>query len=353
MAKKVILVDVPESAQKIPRDYAGYVFVSDIDKTYLATQIDSVSGLLRAAFETAERKSNVPGFSTILRAVRRGAIAEKARNPIYFVSASPPQIGTKILQKMEIDGVEHDGIIFKNQFEYLKRWNFKKLKEQVGYKLGALLSLWKKLPKTCKLVLFGDDSESDAIIFSIFSEILAKNISRIQLVELLRHIGVFEEEALRVAWLARQAATEALYPVQAAFINLDTGSNPAFYARYGSNIFPTENSLQTAFALFEQELIRDVAVITIAKEMVLKYDYSPKDLLKSLEIAARRGLFTLETLDKLWPILARQSLLTPFVEREQREGAVTKLNPRRWNTQNLFKHSLSELKLRYRDEGRY
>lgn len=352
MAKKVILVDVPESAQKIPRDYEGYIFISDIDKTYLATQIDSISGLLRAALETAERKSNVPGFSTILRAVRRGSGQERARNPLYFVSASPPQISRKLIQKMEIDGVENDGIIFKNQIEYLKRWKFKKLKEQVGYKLGALLSLWAKLPPKSKIVLFGDDSESDAIIFSLFSEILAGNLARHQLIELLMHIGVFREESIRVAWLSRQFVKDPVYPVQAAFINLDTGSNPAFYARFGSNIFPTENSLQTAVALFEHGLVREVAVNTVAKELVFKFDFSPADLLASLEVAARRGLFMTETLDKLWPALAAQGLLPPVQPREQKEGAVTKLNPRRWTNQ-VQKVSLAELKLRYRDEGRY
>lgn len=351
MTKRPV-VDVPPTAAVLPRDYAGTIYISDIDKTYLATQIESLGGLLRAAFESPESKNNIPGFSIVLRALRRGADEAATRHPLFFVSASPPQMRSKLMAKMEIDGVEHDGIIFKNQLDHVRSGNFRKLKEQIGYKLSALLSLWFELPKQSKLVLFGDDSESDAIVYSLFSEILAKSIEGIELERLLSYLGVFREDAIGIAWVSR-SLTEPRYPVRAAFINLETGSQASYYTRFGPTIFPTDNSLQTAVALYEMGCIRDRAVRSIGRELVLQYDFSPRELLASLEAAARRGLFMIETVDRLWGQLADAKVLPPApnVPRSAEQGAVTKLNPRRWT--ELGKPSLLELKRRYSEEGRY
>ncbi|MBS1983162.1 MAG: DUF2183 domain-containing protein [Bdellovibrionales bacterium] len=343
-------IEVPIRASLIPRDYDGYVFISDIDKTYLATQIDSLGGLLRTAFEAPESKGNVPGFSIVLRAVRRGAAETPMENPLFFVSASPPQMRAKLAAKMEMDGIEHDGMICKNQLSHVRRGAFKKLREQIGYKLEALLSLWLELPVNCKIVLFGDDSESDAVVYSLFAEILAGNIKGRELHVLLSQLGVFREDALGIAWGARRVQLAS--PVRAAFINLETGSQASYYSRFGSFIYPTDNSLQTAIALYEQGLIRDRAVKSIGRELVLQYDFGPRDLADSLEAGARRGLYMIETLDKLWHMLHEAAVLPAPVARPAQEGAVTQLNPKRWEWQGT-KTSLSELKKRYSDEGRY
>ena len=58
---------------------------------------------------------------------------------IYFVSASPPQIGQAIKEKLALDGIEYDGIVFKDQLQHLVRGKFRHLREQVGYKLTELL----------------------------------------------------------------------------------------------------------------------------------------------------------------------------------------------------------------------
>ena len=58
---------------------------------------------------------------------------------IYFISASPPQIGQAIRDKLRLDGVPYDGIVFKDQLQLLRRGKFGKLREHVGFKLGELL----------------------------------------------------------------------------------------------------------------------------------------------------------------------------------------------------------------------
>lgn len=343
-------IRVPDAARALPRNFEGTVFISDIDKTYLATHIDSIGGLLRAAFEAAEKKANIPGFSIILRAVRRGAGGEAAGNPVFFVSASPPQMARKLHDKMELDGVDHDGIIFKNQMRYVRTAEFRKLREQIGYKLGALLSLWFALPPKTKLVLFGDDSESDAMVYSLFAEILAKTIRPLDLFHLLEHMRVYREEALNVAWLARRVREPAA-PVQAAFINLETGSQAGWYSRFGGLVYATDNSLQTACALYEQGYIREQAVRSIARDMALNHEQTPSMLARSLDEGARRGTYGIDTLDKLWPSLHKAGLLPPPpVRGEAGEGAVTRLNPRRWKPEA---RPLRQLKRLYSDEDRY
>lgn len=344
-------IQIPFGAMQIPRDYTGFVFISDIDKTYLATQIDSLGGLLRAAFEAPESKSNVPGFSIILRAIRRGAMEQTVKNPLFFVSASPPQMRPKLLAKMEMDGVEHDGIICKNQLSQVRRGNFRKLKEQIGYKLYALLSLWSELPENCKTVMFGDDSESDAVIYSLFGEILAGVLRGRALTKLLGWLGVFREDALSIAWLARSVRTPK-YPLYAAFINLETGSQASYYSKLGSFVYPTNNSLQTAMSLYEMGLIRDRAVRSVGRELVIHYDFHPQQLQQSLEEGARRGLFLAATLDKLSGMLFEAGVLPEPVPRVPNEGEVTRLNPQRWFIDNA-KVTMAELMKRYSEEGRY
>src|SRR5688572_26893902 len=147
MPYRIPSILVPDSVYRIPKNYSGLVVVSDVDRTYLDTQIHSLGGLLRAAFERPERKHNVPGFSLLLRALRRGAEDAPAKNPLFFVSSSPPQIGPTLRAKMDLDGIEHDGLILKDQLRHVRAGHFKKLREQLGYKLGAFLSLWYFLPK--------------------------------------------------------------------------------------------------------------------------------------------------------------------------------------------------------------
>ncbi len=352
MATKFPGILVPQAATNLPRDYAGYVVISDIDKTYLATQIDSLGGLLKAAFEAPERKANVPGFSILLRALRRGGGDEALRNPLFFVSASPPQMEQKILAKMSLDGVETDGIIFKNQLRNVRKGNFKKLREQVGYKLSALLSLWEELPASSRLLLFGDDSESDAVVYSLFRQVVSGRVQGRTLAELLMHLGVFRDDALRLGWASRHVR-HASEPVEAVFINLETGSQPLYYSRFGSRLYATENSLQAALALYEKGFIRIQAVRSIARDLILHYDFNPRSLLRSLEEASRRGLFGVDTLDKLWPSLSEVGALPPPVAREASEGLATRLQVERFGAAREGRMELNELKRLYSEEGRY
>src|SRR4051812_25289349 len=104
---------------------APLVYVWDIDKTYLDTHFESIRGLLRTAVEKAFQKRNVPGTNLLVRALARTHHdANQKKFPIYFISASPPQMERKIKQKLLIDGINPFGSFFKDNLRNLKpsRW---------------------------------------------------------------------------------------------------------------------------------------------------------------------------------------------------------------------------------------
>ena len=71
----------------------------DLDKTYLDTDIDSVSGLIRAAVESATSKRTVPGAGALMRALQR----RKSPCRIVILSGSPEQMRPVIAEKLALD----------------------------------------------------------------------------------------------------------------------------------------------------------------------------------------------------------------------------------------------------------
>ncbi len=153
----------------VDADFAGDVYVWDIDKTYLDTRFSSLRGLLAIPFELAVDKNNVAGTVPVLRALRAGPDPKEPRfAPLYFVSGSPPHLRDVVEKKMILDGVQFDGITFKDQLGLLLSGRPSAITEQVGYKLNALLTLRRQLPPprpagepTVRFSLFGDDVEKD------------------------------------------------------------------------------------------------------------------------------------------------------------------------------------------------
>ena len=117
-------------------EYVGPAYIWDIDKTWLDTRISQVKGMLKIPFEFAIDKRALPGTTALLHALREGPTGREHR-PLYFITASPPFIRKSIERKMLIDGIEFDGITFKDQVEVFRRRQFKSLREHTAFKLGA------------------------------------------------------------------------------------------------------------------------------------------------------------------------------------------------------------------------
>ncbi len=266
--------------RRLPPDYRGDVVVSDIDRTYLDTHFSSLRGLLRIPFELAVDKLTIPGAAPVLRALRRGPAGRDAV-PLYFVSGSPPQIRRVIERKMMLDGVDFDGITFKDQFGLLRAGRPRSISAQLAYKVRALLSYARELPEGCRFVLLGDDTESDADAFVLFGEVVAG----------LRGAGLDERLLGTERWERRELLEMAESfpvrpdPVDLVFIHLARGTDPARLAH--PKVIPTRSYLQTALVLAHRGKIAADGIGAVAKALRRRLVTEPQ-IAEHLEDARRR-----------------------------------------------------------------
>jgi phosphatidate phosphatase APP1 len=182
-------LDIVDDRQLSPT-YDGPIHIWDIDKTYLATRFSSAKHLARIPFEFAIDKKSIPGMPAILRAIRRGTGNDFACTPLYFISASPPMLRQAIQRKMSLDGVDYDGITFKSWSTIVRSLRLQRLRDQIGFKLCALLTSRIKRP-TALEYLYGDDVEFDAIAYHLYASLLttALNTSTAQSLLQKEHLG--------------------------------------------------------------------------------------------------------------------------------------------------------------------
>ncbi len=289
--------------------YEGDLFYWDIDKTYLDTDHESVLGLVAVTWEMAVDKREVAATDVLLRALRRGAPEGGGiwSNPIYFVSASPPQLRAVIERKMLMDGVEHDGITFKDQLALIRAGKMSRLRAHVAYKLSALLLYRRELPWTVRETLFGDDSESDALIYGLYADIVAGRLRGDVLKATLLKNGALAEEALYVTDLAAGLPSKEL--VDRIYIHLAHGRPKHTFARWGSVLVPHEDTLQAAVTLLDEGKIRPGALVEVTRAMIERHGRGSAEILRSLFDVVDRGYARLSTLESVWELLRAERLV--------------------------------------------
>jgi len=240
----------------VPADYQGPVFIWDIDKTYLDTRFSQLKGLLRIPFELGVDKREVPGAAALLRGLRRGLSGHDFR-PLYFISASPHQLRGILERKMLLDGVAFDGITFKDPLRLLMRGEPSQLREQIAFKLSALLLLACELSSGSCLVLFGDDAERDALIYCLFADVAAWRLWGDRLERTLQGLGVGARYARDLSGLAPHVP-RGLY-VQRIYINLVRHANGSSIREFGAGIVGHSTATAAALDLHEQMLLSGAA----------------------------------------------------------------------------------------------
>ncbi len=264
------------------------VFVWDLDKTYLDTAIDSIGALLRTAIERAFNKKNVPGTSTLLQILAQTWSEKKGhgRFPLYFISASPPQMEPRIAEKFSIDSIRPFGCFYKDNLRNLTPRRFWRLNKQVGYKIQALLQLRLKLKEDVRQIFWGDDSESDAIIYNLYSDICSRRIGAQDLRNVLKNLSVTVDQIDEILLLQSQVPEQD--PVEKIYINLAVDTDPDYYLKFGRRTLPTYNTFQVACDLFQDHRISIESVGNIAQDMIFNYGFAPEELLRSYDELIRR-----------------------------------------------------------------
>jgi hypothetical protein len=230
---------------------------------------------------------NVPGVAELIKSIRDAATAHRRVALIHFLSASPPQIGKAIRDKLALDGVPYDGIVFKDQLRHLRRGKLRNLREHVGFKLAELLRGRLAAPLEAREVLFGDDWESDSLIYSLYADILAGRLSPERLVPILRRIRVDAPQIDEVLALAARAVGPDL--VERIFINLERRSPPGVFRLFGPRVVPTFNYFQTAAVLAGDGHLDAEHVTRVGRALMADSGYTARRLENSLEDLVRRG----------------------------------------------------------------
>jgi hypothetical protein len=235
------------------------VYRWDLDKTYLETDFHSLSGLVRSATEPAHAKRAAPGAAPLLRALAADPLAR-----ISIVSGSPEQLRPRLEEKLRLDGVRWDSLVLKDSLGHLKKGQLRAVRGQLGYKLPALLQARAGLGRGTREVLFGDDAEVDALVYSLYADVLAGRVRPRELSRILDAGGVYPEH--RDAAAAAAAALGTADAVDRIFIRLEQGRPPADFAVFGPRVVPVFSWWQAAVVLFAEGAVGARAVGAVAED---------------------------------------------------------------------------------------
>jgi len=286
-----------EDDRRLGTDYDGPVFIWDIDDTYLLTDFSSIKGLARIPLEFAVDKIAIPGMPEILRGIRQGAGQSFAAAPLYFVSSSPPQLRKVLEHKMLLDGVEYDGITSKDWMRTFRQLRPGRLRQQVGFKVCALLEGRSRRP-LAREYLFGDDLEQDAAGFSIYARMLTGELAGGEADAAMADEGTKKDDR-RCALSLLEALPETRGAVERVFIHLQNETPPEQFERYGGHVVPVRGAGQLGLALYELGLIGAEAVDAAFSE-VLEAERLPSSHRDDMTADANvRGLVSKRSLRKL------------------------------------------------------
>ncbi len=266
---------------------ASHIARWDLDKTYLRTEFDSLRDLVKTAFERPDQKRTNPGASTLLREMVRAGIR------VHILSGSPEQMRRRLEDKLRLDGVTWDSFTLKPNLQNLLRFRFRAVRDQLGYKLPALLRSRSAVTESgeagsgCRETLFGDDAEADAYVYSLYADVVAGRVEEDLLLRILQRGRLYQDVVAEAMGAARTVAHADV--VERILIHLERQTPPDDFSAYGPRIVPFYNYLQAAFVLQEDQRLGADAVLRVAVELVTEHRFDGDALARSYLDLARRG----------------------------------------------------------------
>lgn len=258
----------------------------DLDKTYLRTEFDTMSDLVRTAFERPDQKRAVPGAATLLH------LLGETGARVHILSGSPRQLRSRLEEKLRIDQVRWDELTLKPNLSNLLRLRLRALRDQLGYKLPVLLEARSRDQRLFggsapEEVLVGDDAEADAFVYSLYADACAGVVDAARLEEILRRGRVYEDQFAEC--MTSYGRIHAGKTVARILIHLDRQSPPSTFDAYGPRVVPFYNYLQAAFVLAEDGRISGRAVLEVAAVLVVRHRFDGEGLGRSYLDLLRRG----------------------------------------------------------------
>ncbi len=259
----------------------------DLDKTYLRTEFDSLRDIVRTALERPDEKRTNPGASTLLREMVRAGVS------VHILSGSPEQMRRRLEDKLRLDGIIWDSFTLKPNLQNLLRLRFRAVKDQLGYKLPALLlarvngiALGENA-QFSKETLFGDDAEADAFVYSFYGDIVAGRVTEETLLDVCEKGRVYPDVIESILAAVRNITPAET--VERILIHLERQSPPDDFRVYGGRAVPFYNYLQAAFVVFEDGRLPAEAVLRVGVELVVQHRFDGDALARSYGDLVRRG----------------------------------------------------------------
>jgi hypothetical protein len=261
-----------------------HVFRWDLDKTYLRTEFDSVRDLVKSALETARDKQAYPGASALLRSLK-----QSTGHRICIVSGSPQQMQSVLSAKLRLDGIEYDEFVLKDNLRNLVRGRFRAMRAQIPYKLPVLLRSRLRVQADAPTeTLFGDDAESDAIIYSLYADLAEGRVPLDELPRIFEADRAYPDQIEAAMALARRLEPRPGV-VQRILIHLDRRSPTGQFAKFGRRLVPIYNYFQAALVLYADQVLTARQVLFVALEMLDHDEYQLSQLANSLQDLLMRG----------------------------------------------------------------
>ncbi len=289
-------MEIRESTRDVTNNasLAAHVARWDLDKTYLRTDFDTFRDLVRTAFERPDEKRTNPGAGALLREMVRAGIS------VHILSGSPEQMRQRLEDKLRLDGIVWDSFVLKPNLQNMLRLRFRALRDQLGYKLPALVHARATADRERarrsrpdfdiarpKETLFGDDAEADAFVYSLYADVLRGAISPEELAHVAELGRMYEDVRDTLAQDAR--SIEHMEVVERILIHLERQSPPDDFRAYGPRVIPFYNYFQAALAVFEDGRLGAPGVLSVAAELVVQHRFDGDSLARSYADLGRRG----------------------------------------------------------------
>ena len=178
-------------------------------------------------------------------------------------------------------------MVFKDQLQHLVRGRFRFLREQIGFKLSELLKARLAAPPGAVEFLFGDDWESDPLIYSLYADVIAGRLDHDVLADVLVRLRIDPARLVEI-----KALSQRIPPADAVrriFINLERRTPPGRFHPFGARLVPTFNYFQTAIVLRQEGVVPTGAVVAVGRSLLERSAYTRERLRNSLDDLTRRG----------------------------------------------------------------
>jgi hypothetical protein len=152
-----------------------------------------------------------------------------------------------ISEKLKLDGIRFDELVLKDNVGNVRRGRFRAVRGQLGYKLPALLSARSRTDPKQMEVLFGDDVEADALVYSLYADAIAGRIGAAEVSRVMEKGGAYGDEI--DAALNALAQIERVDAVERIIIRSERGVPAKRMAELGPRVVPIRSWWQGALVL--------------------------------------------------------------------------------------------------------